>query len=218
VHPFRSARCPLTRDSTGRNGSALRKSARCRGSVARSPCDGERSPALAKTAVRRIATGGKMIGIVEVRISAIKDCYISAMITGSTYGGGAHPYEDYGTLNWNRRAKRPIAFSSLFQANPASQNGALNLYKKRLGESATGVSDESLQRTMQSGFLLMDSGLRIIEQEGRSRIERFRKLTFHGANFLRGCCRVCRATGDLRRHCRSETGFPQFDEQFSALS
>ena len=107
-----------------------------------------------------------------MRISAIKDCYISAMITGSTYGGGAHPYEDYGTLNWNRRAKRPIAFSSLFQANPASQNGALNLYKKRLGESATGVSDESLQRTMQSGFLLMDSGLRIIEQEGRSRIER----------------------------------------------
>jgi len=29
VHPFRSARCPLTQDPTGRNGSALRKSARC---------------------------------------------------------------------------------------------------------------------------------------------------------------------------------------------
>ena len=139
-----------------------------------SPLSGGFSSALGER-VRAFESGWAAGGwqrFVEVRISAIKDCYISAMITGSTYGGGAHPYEDYGTLNWNRRAKRPIAFSSLFQANPASQNCALNLYKKRLGESATGVSDESLQRTMQSGFLLMDSGLRIIEQEGRSRIER----------------------------------------------
>jgi len=113
---------------------------------------------------------------IEVRIAGISECYVSATVTGSTYSGGAHPYEDYGTFNWDRRTKRPIAYPSLFQANPVAQTEALGLYKKRLGQSAAGISDESLLQSMQSGFLLMDGALRIIEQEGRSRIERLPEI------------------------------------------
>jgi hypothetical protein len=139
-----------------------------------SPLSGDFSSALAEE-VRALESGwatGGWSRYIEVRIAAINDCYISASVTGSTYSGGAHPYEDYRTFNWDRRTKRPIVLTTLLQANPASLNGALNLYKKRLGESATGVSDDSLQHLLQSGFLLMDSGIRIIDQEGRSRIER----------------------------------------------
>jgi|GEM_PF-6174570 len=109
---------------------------------------------------------------IEVRLAAIGDCYISATVTGSTYGGGAHPYEDYGTFNWNRRTKRAIYFAGLLQAKSESQNGVFNLYKRRLGQSATGISDDSLRQSLQSGFLLTDNALRVIEQEGRSRMER----------------------------------------------
>ena len=109
---------------------------------------------------------------VEVRLAAIDACYISARITVGTYGGGAHPYEVYETFNWNRSTRQPVNFSSLFRPNPDSLNGVLSLYKKRLGDSATGMPDASLMHAVQFGFMLTGNGLRIIEQEGRTRVEK----------------------------------------------
>ena len=37
----------------------------------------------------------------DVHLEEISDCYVSASIVGSTYTGGAHPYEDFSTFNWN---------------------------------------------------------------------------------------------------------------------
>jgi len=114
---------------------------------------------------------------IDVHLEAVNDCYVSANITGSTYTGGAHPYEDFSTFNWNVKARRTLENPDLFRADTEWKSDILALYRQRLQASGTDLSEWALSSPGMSslftdGFVITDDGLRFVEHEGATRNER----------------------------------------------
>lgn len=137
-----------------------------------SPLSGKAGDALSdlvhERASRWISVGWELY--VNVRLEELSECYVSARITESSYGGGAHPVEAYRVFNWNRRAGRPLASTDLFRDGSNWQREMLGRYRKRLGAAADGLTDENLLWWIQHGFVITAQGLRIIAHEGRTRV------------------------------------------------
>jgi len=113
---------------------------------------------------------------VDVRLQGVNDCYVSASITGSTYSGGAHPYEDVFTFNWNVRAKRALQNADLFRTDSDWKPEILALYRRRLEASGTDLSEwalsaDGMNSLFTDGFVITDNGLRFVEHEGSTRNE-----------------------------------------------
>jgi hypothetical protein len=114
--------------------------------------------------------------LVAVHLEGVNDCYVSASITGSTYSGGAHPYEDFSTFNWNVRAKRALQNTDLFRADLDWKPEIIALYRQRLQASGTDLSEWALSSDgtnslFADGFVITDNGLRFVEHEGATRNE-----------------------------------------------
>jgi hypothetical protein len=97
--------------------------------------------------------------LLDVHLEGFDDCYVSASITGSTYSGGAHPYEDFSTFNWNVRAKRALQNTDLFRTDADWKSEILALYRQRRQASGT------------DGFVITASGLRFVQHQGATRNE-----------------------------------------------
>jgi len=113
---------------------------------------------------------------IDVHLEGVNDCFVSASITSSTYSGGAHPYEDYSTFNWNVREKRALQNTDLFRADTDWHSEILALYRQHLKASGTELSDWSLSSDgvnslFNDGFVMTDNGLRFVEHEGATRNE-----------------------------------------------
>jgi hypothetical protein len=111
-----------------------------------------------------------------VHLEAVNDCYVSANITGSTYSGGAHPYEDFSTFNWNVRAKRALQNSDLFRTDTEWKSEIFALYRQRLQAIGTELSEgalsaDAMNSLFKDGFVITDNGIRFVEHEGATRNE-----------------------------------------------
>ena len=111
---------------------------------------------------------------VDVRLQGVNDCYVSASITVSTYSGGAHPYEDFSTFNWNVMAKRALQNNDLFRTVTDWKPAILALYRQRLQASGTDLSEwdlsaDGMNSLFTDGFVITDNGLRFVEHEGSTR-------------------------------------------------
>jgi len=112
----------------------------------------------------------------DVHLEGVNDCYVSANITDSTYSGGAHPYEDFSTFNWNVRAKRVLQNADLFRTDTDWKSEILALYRQRLQASGTDLSEwvlssDGTNSLFTDGFVITDNGLRFVEHEGATRNE-----------------------------------------------
>ena len=96
---------------------------------------------------------------VAVHVESLSTCYVSARIESSWYSGGAHPNEDFEVFNWLRSANRRLT------------NEDLDLYRKRLGAAADGLSDYVLGTSVDHGYVATSSGITLIRHWGRSRAE-----------------------------------------------
>jgi hypothetical protein len=99
---------------------------------------------------------------------------LSANITGSIYSGGAHPYEDFSTFNWNVRAKRALQNNDLFRTDTEWKSEILALYRQRLQASGTDLSEgalssDGMNSLFTDGFVITDNGLRFVAHEGATR-------------------------------------------------
>jgi hypothetical protein len=122
------------------------------------------------------ATGGWSLAV-RVRLVAINDCHVSATIETSTYAGGAHANEDSSAFNWNRVAQRGLQPADLFRTESDWQKGLIGAYRHHLeaGPAAAllaEVPDDSLAQSLEGGWVVTDSGLRFLEREGLSRVQR----------------------------------------------
>jgi hypothetical protein len=112
----------------------------------------------------------------DVHLEGLNDCYVSASITGSMYTGGAHPYEDFSTFNWNVKAKRALQNTDLFRTDKGWQLEIAELYGQRLKESgadlsASAPSTDEVNWLLTDGFVITNEGLRFIAHEGATRNE-----------------------------------------------
>jgi hypothetical protein len=112
----------------------------------------------------------------DAHLEGVNDCYVSANITGSTYSGGAHPYEKFSTFNWNVGAKRALQNTDLFRTDTEWKSEILALYRQRLQASGTGLSEwalssDGMNSLFTDGFVITDNGLRFVEHEGATRNE-----------------------------------------------
>jgi hypothetical protein len=112
----------------------------------------------------------------DVHLEGMDDCYVSASITGSTYSGGAHPYEDFSTFNWNVRAKRALQNTDLFRADSDWKSEIIALYRQRLQASGTDLSQwtlssDAIDALFTNGFVITAGGLRFVQHEGATRNE-----------------------------------------------
>jgi hypothetical protein len=112
----------------------------------------------------------------DVHLEGINDCYVSATITGSTYSGGAHPYEDFSTFNWNVKAKRALQNLDLFRTDKDWKSAIIAVYRQRLKARGTELSEWALSADgvnwlFTDGFVITDNGLRFVEHEGATRNE-----------------------------------------------
>jgi hypothetical protein len=119
----------------------------------------------------------------EVHLEGVNDCYVSANITGSTYSGGAHPYEDFSTFNWNVRAKRALQSNDLFRTDTEWKSEILALYRQRLQASGTDLSEwvlssDGMKSLFPDGFVITDNGLRFVAREGATRNENVPAIDF----------------------------------------
>jgi hypothetical protein len=116
-------------------------------------------------------------GNVYVHFEAISACYASATIGESTYGGGAHPFEGSQVFNWNQSAHRPLRSEDLFGDRQDWQRALVDLYRKHLQGSGQDITDETvfsdevLRPWIGGAYVVTDAGLRIVEREGRSRLQ-----------------------------------------------
>jgi hypothetical protein len=113
----------------------------------------------------------------DVRLEGVNDCYVSASITGSTYTGGAHPYEDFSRFNWNVKAKRPLQNTDLFRSDKQWKSEIAELYGQRVRARKSDLSEwarspDGLNWLFTDGFVITDHGLRFPEHEGATRNER----------------------------------------------
>ncbi len=112
----------------------------------------------------------------DVHLTGINDCYVSASITGSTYTGGAHPNEDFSTFNWNVKGKRTLQNTDLFLVDKEWQSEIAALYRRRLKANGSDLSEWALSADgmnwlFKDGFVVTDNGLRFVEHEGATRNE-----------------------------------------------
>lgn len=112
--------------------------------------------------------------IVDVHLEAFDECYVSASITGSTYSGGAHPYEDFSTFNWNVKAKRTLENRDLFRTDVDWKSEILALYRRRLQASGADLSERELSpdginSLFTDGFAITPGGLRFVRHQGDTR-------------------------------------------------
>jgi hypothetical protein len=112
----------------------------------------------------------------DVHLEGVNDCYVSASVTGSTYSGGAHPYEDFSTFNWNVKAKRPLQNTDLFRTDKEWKSEIAELYGQRVKASGTDLSEwarsiDGMTWLFTNGFVITDHGLRFVEHEGATRNE-----------------------------------------------
>ncbi len=112
----------------------------------------------------------------DVRLEGVNDCYVSASITGSTYTGGAHPYEDFSTFNWNVKAKRALQNTDVFRTDTDWMSEILELYRRRLQASGADLpewelSSDGMNSLFANGFVITDTGLRFVQHEGATRNE-----------------------------------------------
>jgi hypothetical protein len=101
---------------------------------------------------------------------------VSATIAGSTYTGGAHPYEDFLTFNWNVKVKRALENTDLFRTDTQWKSEIAELYGQRLKASGVDLSDWTLSDDgvnwlFTDGFVITDNGLRFVQHEGATRNE-----------------------------------------------
>jgi hypothetical protein len=119
----------------------------------------------------------------DVHLEGVNDCYFSANITGSTYSGGAHPYEDFSTFNWNVRAKRALQNDDLFRTDTEWKSEILALYRQRLQASGIDLSkwvlsSDGMKSLFPDGFVITDNGLRFVAHEGATRNENVPAIDF----------------------------------------
>jgi hypothetical protein len=107
----------------------------------------------------------------DVHLEALGRCYISARLTSDWYGGGAHPNEDFEVFNWLRSANRRLTSVDLFRDESDWRRGILDLYRKRLGAAADGLSDDDLAPWVDHGYVATSSGITLISHWGRSRAD-----------------------------------------------
>src|SRR5271170_458543 len=112
----------------------------------------------------------------DVHLEGVNDCYVSANITGSTYSGGAHPFEDFSAFNWNVRAKRALQTTDLFRADTEWKSEIPGLYRQRLQATGTdlsawALSADGMNSLFTDGFVITDNGIRFVAHEGASRYE-----------------------------------------------
>jgi len=122
------------------------------------------------------ATAGWSLSV-QVRFEAINECYASASITESDYGGGAHPYENLTGFTWDLRAVRQLQLADLFLPDRNWRAGLLELYRNHLASGSAAAAlkeldDDSLALSLGDGWLVTDKGLRLLNREGSTRIER----------------------------------------------
>jgi hypothetical protein len=108
---------------------------------------------------------------VAVHVESLSTCYVSARIESSWYSGGAHPNEDFEVFNWLRSANRRVTNADLFRDGSDWRRGILDLYRKRLGAAADGLSDYVLGTSVDHGYVATSSGITLISHWGRSRAE-----------------------------------------------
>ena len=128
--------------------------------------------ALACPSPLRAAAGDNVL----VHLERLDDCYVSASITGSTYSGGAHPYEDFSTFNWNVRAKRTLRNTDLFRSDSNWKSEITVLYRQRLQASRADLSEwtlssDGVDALFTNGFIITAGGLRFVQHEGAARNE-----------------------------------------------
>ncbi|MDP9014577.1 MAG: hypothetical protein M3O41_18335 [Pseudomonadota bacterium] len=114
--------------------------------------------------------------VLDVHLEGLDDCYVSASIITSTYAGGAHNYEDFSTFNWNVRAKRALQNADLFRVDSDWKSAILALYRQRLQESGTDLSEwalssDGMDTLFTNGFVTTASGLRFVQHQGATRNE-----------------------------------------------
>jgi hypothetical protein len=119
----------------------------------------------------------------EVHLEEVNDCYVSANITGSTYSGGAHPYEEFSTFNWNVRAKRALQNDDLFRTDTEWKSEILALYRQRLQASGADLSEgalssDGMKSLFTDGFVITDNGLRFVAHEGATRNDNVPAIDF----------------------------------------
>lgn len=107
----------------------------------------------------------------DVHLESLEGCYVSARLTSDWYGGGAHPNEEFEVFNWLRSTKRRLTNAGLFRDGSDWQRGVLDLYRKRLGAVADGLSDDDLAPWVDHGYLATSSGIILISHQGRSRAD-----------------------------------------------
>jgi hypothetical protein len=112
----------------------------------------------------------------DVHLEGINDCYVSASITGSTYSGGAHPYEDFSTFNWNVKANRALQNTDLFRTGKEWKSEIAELYFQRVKASGADLSEwarsaDGMNWLFTDGFVITDYGLRFVTHEGATRNE-----------------------------------------------
>ena len=108
---------------------------------------------------------------VDVHLESLGRCYVSARLTSDWYAGGAHPNEDFEVFNWLRSANRRLTNSDLFRDGSNWRRGILDLYLKRLGAAADGLSGDVLAPWVDHGYVVTSSGITFISHWGRSRAE-----------------------------------------------
>jgi hypothetical protein len=112
----------------------------------------------------------------DVHLEGFDDCYVSASIAGDTFSGGAHPYEDFSTFNWNVRAKRALENTDLFRTDTDWKSAIFALYRQRLQAAGTDLSEwalssDGMESVFSDGFVITASGLRFVQHQGATRNE-----------------------------------------------
>jgi hypothetical protein len=74
-------------------------------------------------------------------------------------------------FNWLRSASRRLTNADLFRDDSDWRRGVLDLYRKRLGAAADGLSDDDLAPWVDRGYIATSSGITLISHWGRSRAE-----------------------------------------------
>jgi hypothetical protein len=129
--------------------------------------------ALAEEAHARMAkwVGSSWTYYFDVRLESLGRCYISARLLSDWYTGGAHPNEEFEVFNWLRSANRRLTAADLFGGGNDWRRGILDLYRKRLGRTADGLSDDDLAPSVDQGYVVTSSGITLISRWGMSRAE-----------------------------------------------
>lgn len=107
----------------------------------------------------------------NVHLESLGRCYVSARLLSDSYGGGAHPNEEFAVFNWSRAANRPLTNADLFREDTDWRGRILALYRKRLGAVAEGLGDDDLGSSVDHGYVVTDSGITLISRWGRSRAD-----------------------------------------------